>query len=369
MKQYLVGGAVRDLLMGNPIQDRDYVVVGASPQEMLAMGYEQVGADFPVFLHPFSGEEYALARTERKTGAGYHGFAVDYNDDVTLEDDLARRDLTINAIAMDEETAQFIDPFDGIDDINKRVLRHVSSAFKEDPLRVIRLARFYGRFENFTVAPVTMRFAQDMVIRGELNELPWERFAAEIVKVLKTCTVSGCMHFFKLLHELQVAEHVNFFRGLNMLKLAEIAGWVRSQALPMPDRIVAFTALVRGDSAFSVQVGGAEGWAMVQLINQNREAARTAYDLSNLLRRIGWQNEKRVELFVKISNGALKLNIAQTFTGREMLSGFDLAQPLASKLAPVFVADGMSGKEIGEGIEAARQGALISMLQPAERAC
>jgi hypothetical protein len=154
-----------------------------------------------------------------------------------------------------------------------------------------------------------------------------------------------------------------------MLKLAEIAGWVRSQALPMPDRIVAFTALVRGDSAFSVQVGGAEGWAMVQLINQNREAARTAYDLSNLLRRIGWQNEKRVELFVKISNGALKLNIAQTFTGREMLSGFDLAQPLASKLAPVFVADGMSGKEIGEGIEAARQGALISMLQPAERAC
>jgi tRNA nucleotidyltransferase/poly(A) polymerase len=368
MKQYLVGGAVRDLLMGNSIQDRDYVVVGASPQEMLAMGYEQVGADFPVFLHPTTGEEYALARTERKTGAGYHGFAVHYDEDVTLADDLGRRDLTINAIAMDEETSEFIDPFDGINDINKRILRHVSSAFKEDPLRVVRLARFYGRFEDFTVADVTLLFAQEMVARGELNELPWERFAAEIVKVLKTCTVKGCMRFFKMLHELKVTQHVSFFRGMNTLRLADVAGWVR-QNFNKDERVLAFTAIAQSDQAFSMQVGGSEGWAFAQFISQNRTANHTARDLSALLRRIGWQNEKRLELFTLISYGAAKLGTAQTFTAREMVGGFSLAQPLASQLAPVFVADGMSGKEIGEGIEQARIGALISMLQPDERAC
>lgn len=368
MKQYLVGGAVRDLLMGNPIQDRDYVVVGSTPAQMIAMGYEQVGADFPVFLHPTTGEEYALARTERKVGLGYHGFETEFDPWTSLEDDLGRRDLTINAIAMNEETGEFIDPFDGINHINKRVLRHVSSAFQEDPLRVIRLARFYGRFEDFTVADITMLFAQQMVVRGELNELPWERFAAEIVKVLKTCTVKGCMRFFKLLHELKVTEHVNFFRDMNTLRLADVAGWVR-QNFNKDERVVAFTALARGDSAFSMQVGGSEGWAMTQFINQNRVANHTAQDLSLLLRRIGWQNEKRLELFTLISYGASKLGVAQAFTAREMLSGYSLAQPLASQLAPVFVADGMSGKEIGEGIEEARIGALLSMLQPAEKAC
>ena len=185
MRTYLVGGAVRDALLQRPVADHDHVVVGASPDEMLALGYKAVGKDFPVFLHPRTGEEYALARTERKTGRGYHGFAVNADASVTLEEDLARRDLTINAIAQGEDGA-LVDPFYGARDIEQRVLRHVSDAFVEDPVRLLRVARFAARFAplGFTVADETMALMRQMVEQGEVDHLVAERVWQETRKAL-----------------------------------------------------------------------------------------------------------------------------------------------------------------------------------------
>ena len=172
MKIYLVGGAVRDALLGLPIKDKDWVVVGATPQEMLDAGYQQVGRDFPVFLHPKSREEYALARTERKSGSGYTGFTCYAAPDVTLEADLQRRDLTINAMARDDD-GEIIDPYNGRDDLENRLLRHVSPAFSEDPLRVLRVARFAARYAHlgFRIADETMTLMRDMNAAGELEHL------------------------------------------------------------------------------------------------------------------------------------------------------------------------------------------------------
>jgi tRNA nucleotidyltransferase (CCA-adding enzyme) len=185
MRTYLVGGAVRDKLLGRPVVDHDHVVVGAQPEEMLALGYRPVGKDFPVFLHPSTSEEYALARTERKTGRGYHGFAFHADPNVTLEQDLARRDLTINAIAQDEE-GRLVDPYDGARDIEQRVLRHVSPAFVEDPVRLLRVARFAARFAplGFSVADETMTLLKQMVRDGEIDHLVPERVWAETRKAL-----------------------------------------------------------------------------------------------------------------------------------------------------------------------------------------
>ncbi len=184
MNIYIVGGAVRDIIMGLKPTDYDYVVVGATPERMLELGYRQVGADFPVFLHPQTGEEYALARTERKSGPGYHGFTVYAAPDVTLEDDLGRRDLTINAMACDD-TDHMVDPYDGQADIQNKVLRHVrSETFVEDPVRVLRLARFAARYTDFSVAPETMELCRSMVKAGELDHLVAERVWQEIAKGL-----------------------------------------------------------------------------------------------------------------------------------------------------------------------------------------
>ncbi|HEX8777467.1 MAG TPA: multifunctional CCA addition/repair protein, partial [Rhodanobacter sp.] len=185
MRIYLVGGAVRDKLLGRPEGDRDYVVTGASPDELLALGYKPVGRDFPVFLHPRTGEEHALARTERKSGRGYHGFEFHADPAVTLEQDLARRDLTINAIAEDEHGA-LIDPYGGARDLEARVLRHVSPAFAEDPVRLLRVARFAARFAplGFTVADETMALLRQMVAEGEVDHLVPERVWAETRKAL-----------------------------------------------------------------------------------------------------------------------------------------------------------------------------------------
>lgn len=185
MQIYLVGGAVRDNLLGRPVVDRDHVVVGALPDDLLALGYRPVGKDFPVFLHPRSGEEYALARTERKTGHGYHGFIFQADAAVTLEQDLARRDLTINAIAQDAQGA-LTDPYDGVGDIERRLLRHVSPAFVEDPVRLLRVARFAARFAplGFVVADDTMALMQQMVRDGEVDHLVPERVWAETRKAL-----------------------------------------------------------------------------------------------------------------------------------------------------------------------------------------
>ena len=189
MKLYCVGGAVRDELAGLPVQDRDYVVVGATPEQMVAQGYRPVGKDFPVFLHPQTHEEYALARTERKTAKGYKGFHVYAAPEVTLEQDLARRDLTINAIARDEN-GRLIDPYGGVADLQAGVLRHVSPAFAEDPVRILRVARFAARFAQFEVAAETLVLMREMVDNGEVDALVPERVWQELAKGLMEQTPS-----------------------------------------------------------------------------------------------------------------------------------------------------------------------------------
>ena len=181
MKVYLVGGAVRDKLLGIPVKEKDWVVVGSTPQEMRDKGYKQVGKDFPVFINPKTGEEYALARTERKSGHGYTGFEFDTNPNVTLEEDLARRDLTINAIAQDED-GTLIDPFNGQEDIKNKKLRHVSDAFSEDPLRVLRVARFKANLKNFEITKETLQKIEKVVISNEMKYLTGERIWLELIK-------------------------------------------------------------------------------------------------------------------------------------------------------------------------------------------
>ncbi len=198
MQVFLVGGAVRDQLLNLPVKDRDWVIVGALPSQLIEQGYQQVGADFPVFLHPKTKEEYALARTERKSGTGYTGFQVEFNPDVTLEEDLLRRDLTINAMAQEEHTGNIIDPFNGQQDIADKQLRHVSEAFREDPLRVLRVARFAARFAHlgFEIAEETETLMAEMVETGELTTLVAERVWSEMSRALAEKTPD---EFFRVL--------------------------------------------------------------------------------------------------------------------------------------------------------------------------
>jgi tRNA nucleotidyltransferase (CCA-adding enzyme) len=204
VKTYLVGGAVRDALLGLRAAEHDWVVVGSTPDEMLDKGFKQVGASFPVFLHPKTSEEYALARTEKKQGHGYHGFKVDFHAGVTLEEDLQRRDLTINAIAQDEKGNLF-DPYDGQKDLEKRVLRHVSGAFVEDPLRVLRVARFAARFADFgfRVHDTTLALMREITLSGELQHLAAERVWREFERAMTTQKPS---EFISVLREVRALE-------------------------------------------------------------------------------------------------------------------------------------------------------------------
>ena len=200
MQIYLVGGAVRDQLLGLPVKDRDFLVVGSTPEQLSSLGYQQVGADFPVFLHPQTKEEYALARQERKHGNGYNGFICDFSPEVTLEQDLIRRDLTINAMAQDPTSGQIFDPFNGKQDLENRLLRHVSPAFEEDPLRVLRVARFAARFYSlgFRIAEETKSLMRKMATDGELNHLTAERVWLETEKAFQT---DSPHIYFAVLHE------------------------------------------------------------------------------------------------------------------------------------------------------------------------
>ena len=205
MEVYLVGGAVRDRLLGLPVRERDWVVVGTTPEEMIERGYRQVGRDFPVFLHPETGEEYALARSERKSGHGYHGFEFDSSPDVTLEDDLRRRDLTVNAMA-ESPDGGIIDPWGGRQDLEERVLRHVSPAFSEDPLRVLRAARFTARFTDlgFTLAGETLGLMAELSQSGELEHLTPERVWQETANALEGPRPGVYFHILYVCGALQV---------------------------------------------------------------------------------------------------------------------------------------------------------------------
>lgn len=254
MKIFLVGGAVRDRLLGRPHHEHDYVVVGATPDELTALGYRPVGKDFPVFLHPTTGEQYALARTERKTGPGYYGFATRFSPDVTLEDDLARRDLTINAMAQDD-AGTLVDPHGGLRDLEARVLRHVSPAFVEDPLRVLRVARFAARFAplGFRVAPETLDLMRRIVASGELSALVPERVWVETERALGEDRPAV---YFEVLRDCGALEavfpeiaaldgvpqpekwHPEIDTGLHTMQVLEVAAGLS------PDTTVRFAALV-----------------------------------------------------------------------------------------------------------------------------
>jgi tRNA nucleotidyltransferase (CCA-adding enzyme) len=247
MQIYRVGGAVRDTLLGEAVTDHDWVVVGATPDEMVAQGYLPVGRDFPVFLHPQTHEQYALARTERKSAPGYHGFAFHADPSVTLEQDLARRDLTINAIAQDAD-GRLIDPYGGQRDLQARVLRHVSDAFAEDPVRILRLARFAARWPAFTVAPETLALCRQMVASGEVDALVAERVWQELARGLMETTPSRMFELLRdagalarLLPEVDrlwgvpqpAAHHPEIDTGVHLMAVIDIAA--RLQA-PLPVR-------------------------------------------------------------------------------------------------------------------------------------
>jgi tRNA nucleotidyltransferase (CCA-adding enzyme) len=252
MQTYCVGGAVRDELLGLPVQDRDWVVVGATPDDMLAQGFKPVGRDFPVFLHPRTHEEYALARTERKTAPGYAGFVFHAAADVTLEEDLARRDLTINAIARAED-GTLIDPHGGRADLDKKILRHVSPAFAEDPVRILRVARFSARFTEFSVAPETLELMRAMVAKGEVDALVAERVWQELARGLMEAkpsrmfeTLRACGALQKLLPEVArlwgVPQRADFHpevdTGVHVMMVIDMAARL---GLSLPARFAALT--------------------------------------------------------------------------------------------------------------------------------
>ena len=251
MQVYLVGGAVRDQLLGRPIKDKDFVVVGATVENMLEAGFQQVGADFPVFLHPVSREEYALARTERKQGLGYQGFSVHASPDVTLREDLQRRDLTVNAMAIEVKSltddtpinGEVVDYYGGLDDIKSKTLRHVSSAFSEDPLRVLRTARFYGRYYDlgFRIADETLLLMRQLVGSGELAHLSSERIWQESSRAMMQVSpqvywqqlfeIGALTEYFAPLHQVwshsqygqirEIAQTALYFAGQMQLNLSQ----------------------------------------------------------------------------------------------------------------------------------------------------
>ncbi|WP_018078115.1 multifunctional CCA addition/repair protein [Thiobacillus denitrificans] len=252
MKAYIVGGAVRDRLLGLPLADRDYVVVGATPDDMIALGYQPVGKDFPVFLHPQTHEEYALARTERKSGRGYKGFKVYAAPDVTLEEDLRRRDLTINAMAEDA-AGTLVDPYGGQDDLAARVFRHVSGTFAEDPVRILRVARFAARFTDFAVAPETNVLMRQMVDNGEVDALVPERVWQEVARGLMEAQPSrmfqvlrDCGALVRLFPEIDrlfgvpqpPEHHPEVDTGVHVMRVVD---WAARQGFSLPVRFAALT--------------------------------------------------------------------------------------------------------------------------------
>lgn len=292
METYLVGGAVRDKLLGLPVKDRDWVVVGATPDDMIQAGYKTVGKDFPVFLHPETHEEYALARTERKTGPGYHGFQFNTDVSVTLEDDLLRRDLTLNAIAEDTD-GKLIDPFNGQQDIKDRILRHVSPAFVEDPVRVLRIAKFMARFYSlgFHVAEPTRELVRSMVSNGEVDNLVAERVWQEFHAALGNNSPRA---FFTTLKDTNVLERI-------MPELVSIVE--HTQALNILDKAVCLSSEPAIRFAAMCAEFGVEKAPELERFCQRLRANSTVSELAVLSAR-----------HVKQTHNALSLNAVQIHT-------------------------------------------------------
>jgi tRNA nucleotidyltransferase (CCA-adding enzyme) len=408
MRRYLVGGAVRDRLLGRPVVDHDHVVVGATPDDMLARGFRPVGKDVPVFLHPDTGEEYALARTERKTGRGYHGFAFHADPGVTLEEDLARRDLTINAIAQDED-GTLVDPFHGQRDIGQRVLRHVSPAFVEDPVRLLRVARFAARFAplGFHVAGETMALMRAMVADGEVDHLVPERVWAETRRALAEAQPSA---FVRVLREAgalavlfpevdalygvpQRAEyHPEVDTGVHLELVLDMAA-----RLAPGDDLVGFCALCHdlGKACTPADVlpshighehAGvaplralaarlkvpAEHAALAELVCREHLNAHRALELKpatvlRLLTRLdALRRPQRLETFLTVCEADKRGRLGQAEAAYPQ-SGFLRATREAAGAvgANAFVERGLTGPAIGEAMEKARIVAIAAVPKPA----
>ncbi len=357
MRLYEVGGAVRDALLGRPASDRDWVAVGATPEELVALGYRPVGRDFPVFLHPHTGEEVALARTERKSAPGYHGFAFHASPDVTLEQDLARRDLTINAMARDAD-GSLIDPFGGQQDLRDGVLRHVSAAFVEDPVRLLRVARLAARFFDFRVAPETMALLRRMVAEGEVDALVAERVWQELSRGLMEARPSRMLEVLhdshalpRLLPEVEPDAH-----RLQVLDACAAA------AAPLPVR---FACLVFGSHAPGAL---AERWrapveckALAELLARElvplqRDAQAAAIVRVQLLERC--DALRRPARFEQLLQAALceapgSVHAASWRSALLTVAGVDTAS-VAAQAAQA----GARGPAIGAAVQAARVAAL-----------
>ena len=404
MKIFLVGGAVRDRLLGLAVRDRDYVVVGGRPQDLLDLGYKPVGKDFPVFLHPQTNEEYALARTERKTGRGYHGFAFDTAADVTLEDDLRRRDLTINAIAEDDSGA-LIDPFGGAADLRDRILRHVSPAFAEDPVRVLRVARFAARFaaRGFRIADETLALMRQIVQAGEVDHLQTERVWAETQKALGEPKPSAFLHALRdcgalkaLFPEVdalfgvpQRAEyHPEIDTGIHTGMVLDMAarlapgdaliGWCAlthdlGKALTPPDKLPSHPAHEHAGVAPVVALCTRlkvpnEYAALAQLVCRLHLLAHTALQLRpatvlGLFEQLdAFRKPERLAQFLLAceadKRGRLGLEDSDYPQARFLRSAFAAAKQVASQ---AFVDQGLTGTEVGEAIRAARVQAIAAL--------
>jgi len=408
MRSYLVGGAVRDRLLGRPVVDHDHVVVGATPDEMLAQGYRPVGKDFPVFLHPQTAEEYALARTERKTGHGYHGFAVHADPGVTLEEDLARRDLTINAIAQGEDGA-LVDPFGGQHDLDARVLRHVSPAFVEDPVRLLRVARFAARFAplGFRVAEETMALMRAMVANGEVDHLVPERVWAETRRALAEAQPAVFLRVLReagalavLLPEVdalygvpQRAEyHPEVDTGVHLELVLDMA----AQLAPGDD-LVGFCALCHdlGKACTPAdQLPGhighehagvaplralaarlkvpAEHAALAELVCREHLNAHRALELkpATVLRLLGkldaLRRPQRLDAFLTVCEADKRGRLGRAGAAYPQAAFLRAARAAAARVdAAGFLERGLSGPAIGEAMDKARVAAIAAVPRPA----
>ncbi len=378
MQLFVVGGAVRDRLLGEPVHDRDWVAVGTTPEELLALGYKPVGKDFPVFLHPLSGEEVALARTERKSGRGYHGFTFHTAPEVTLQEDLARRDLTINAMAEDAG-GHVIDPFGGQRDLQAGVLRHVSPAFAEDPVRLLRLARFAARWPHFSVAPETEALLAQLVERGEVDALVAERVWQELARglmarrpsrmfaVLRRCGALARLLPEPALGDEQLARLDHAAEGGAALEVRfALLGWADERVAAAAATRLRTSAEVREvaqlfarEEAAVIQAAprgghtGAEAEALLALF-ERCDALRRPERFASLLQACHWADEGRP---ARAAQPAADIDLAGLSALLEVVRSIDSAAAATSALAA-----GARGPQVGEAVRGARLAALRGAL-------
>lgn len=368
MEIFVVGGAVRDELLGLTPKDIDYIVVGATPDDMIKQGFEQVGADFPVFLHPVTKDEYALARIERKVGDGYHGFAVDFDPSVSLEDDLFRRDLTINAMAKSMGPTSYgigegiIDPYGGQRDLREKILRHVSPAFAEDPLRVVRLARFYTRYNGFSVAKETLDMAFSVVESGDLNHLPHERFWAELQKVF---TEEKRASFFTLMHFLGMDKHTDFFSGLygkiNVSKLVQITRIDRAVSVveDAEERMMYHTAITADADSSVIKTGTVRTQKLFKNVQNIRLNPKNKHEVFEVLHAAkAWSQGPDVEDLIN----AMRFMVE---AGEKFFVSPDVMQAALTETKKVMAeqyVNTYTGKALGEAIKNGRKAAIKKVI-------